>query len=359
MNKVYSLDVPPAYPRGASSAYSSFESDSVVTVNRVLRAVRRRLSLLVAVFLLTFAAVAVFTFQLTPRYTATSSVIVGTPKQKVIDIGAVLQGLPADTATVDTEAEVLRSRSLIAKVVNRLDLIHNAEFNPAVAEPSPMQKQIKDIKGFIKSLVGIHKTEAKPVSGAAAEKATLDYVINTVLSRISINRHGPTYVIEISATSENPQMAADLANTIADVYLNNQLDTKFQATRRAQEWLDSRVSELREEVSNAESKVEARRAQLGALAAGGTTLLEQAVRDLNAQLSVAQGDYSTERAKLDNLNTQLREGKSIDAIPEALASANILELRKQAADIARRKADLQAKYFDTHPDVVRHQERGR
>lgn len=353
MNKVYSLDVPPAYPRGASSTFSSFESDSVVTVHRVLRAVRRRLSLLVAVFLLTFAAVAVFTFQLTPRYTATASVIVGTPKQKVIDIGAVLQGLPADTATVDTEAEVLQSRSLIAKVVNRLDLVHNPEFNPSVAEPSPTQKNIKAVKSFIKSLVGIHKVEAKPVSSAAAEKATLDGVINAVLGRISINRRGPTYVIEISATSENPQMAADLANTIADVYLNNQLDTKFQATRRAQEWLDSRVSELREEVSNAESKVEARRAQLGALAAGGTTLLEQAVRDLNAQLSVAQGDYSTERAKLDNLNTQLREGKSIDAIPEALTSASILELRKQAADIARKKADLQAKYFDTHPDVVR------
>ncbi|MBI1359049.1 MAG: polysaccharide biosynthesis tyrosine autokinase [Alphaproteobacteria bacterium] len=353
MNKVYSLDVPPAYPRGASQAHSSLENESVAAVHRVLRAVRRRLSLLVAVFLLTFAAVAVFTFQLTPRYTATASVIVATPKQKVVDISAVLQGLPADTATVDTEAEVLKSRSLIAKVVKRLDLIHNPEFNPAVAEPSPMQKRIKAIKGFIKSLVGIHKAEAKPVANAAAEKATLDGVINAVLGRISINRRGPTYVIEISATSENPQMAADLANTIADVYLNNQLDTKFQATRRAQEWLDSRVSELREEVSNAESKVEARRVQLGALAAGGTTLLEQAVRDLNAQLSVAQGDYSTERAKLDNLNTQLKEGKSIDAIPEALASASILELRKQAADIARKKADLQAKYFDTHPDVVR------
>jgi uncharacterized protein involved in exopolysaccharide biosynthesis len=128
VNKVYSLDVPQGYPQG-SPLPPSPENDGLVTLHRVIRAVRRRLSLLIAVFLLTFAAVAVYTYQLKPRYTATASVIVATPKQKVIDIGAVIQGLPADTATVDTEAEILKSRSLIGKVVLRLDLIHNPDFN--------------------------------------------------------------------------------------------------------------------------------------------------------------------------------------------------------------------------------------
>jgi capsular exopolysaccharide synthesis family protein len=353
VNKVYSLDVPQAYPHG-SALPQPMESDGLVTFHRVIRAVRRRLSLLIAVFLLTFAAVAVYTYQIKPRYTATSSVIVATPKQKVIDIGAVLQGLPADTATVDTEAEILKSRTLIAKVVQRLDLVHNPDFNSALRPPTPMQKNIAQIKAFIKSLAPHKRAPAAPptpADAAAAEKAQMDSLVDSVLGAITINRHGPTYIIEISATNGNPKMAADLANTIAEVYQTNQLDTKFEATRRAKEWLDGRVGELRQEVSDAEGRLEARRAQLGALAAGGTTLMEQGIRDLNTQLSVAQGEYSAEKAKLDNLNTQLRLGKGVDAIPEALASTAIQALRTQQAEIARKKAELQAKYYDSYPDV--------
>lgn len=352
MNKVYSLDVPQAYPQGLPQPLSP-ENDSLMTLHRVIRAVRRRLSLLIAVFLLTFAAVAVYTYQLKPRYTATSSVIVASPKQKVVDISAVLQGLPADTATIDTEAEILKSRSLMAKVVERLDLVHNPAFNKALVPPTAMQKNVAKIKAFIKSL-GPHKPAPPPTQAdaAAEEKATMNALIDQVLSAITINRHGPTYIIEISATDTDPKMAANLANTIANVYLTNQLDTKFDATRRAKEWLDTRVSALGQEVSNAEMKLEARRAQLGALAAGGTTLLEQGIRDLNSQLSVAQGEYGAEKAKLDNLKAQLAAGKGIDAIPEALASSAILALRSQQSDIQRKKAELQARYFDTHPDVV-------
>lgn len=355
VNKVYSLDVGQTYPQGSAPPHP-MESDGLVTLNRVVRAVRRRLSLLVAVFLLTFAAVAVFTFQIKPLYTATASVIVATPKQKVIDIGAVIQGLPADTATVDTEAEILKSRSLIAKVVERLDLIHNPDFNTALRPPTAMQKNISQLKSLIKSLAPGRRraapTPPTPADAAASEQATVNGLIDRVLGSLTINRHGPTYIIEISATDGDPKMAAKIANTVAAVYLTNQLDTKFDATRRAKNWLDGRVTEMRQEVSDAESRLEARRAQLGALAAGGTTLLEQGIRDLNSQLSIAQGEYGAAKARLDNLNAQIRAGKSVDAIPEALASGTIMQLRSQQAEIARKKADLQARYFDTHPDVV-------
>ncbi|MEP7210631.1 MAG: polysaccharide biosynthesis tyrosine autokinase [Alphaproteobacteria bacterium] len=355
MNKVYSLDVPQTYPQGSGMPPAP-ESDSMVTIQRAIRAVRRRFSLLIAVFLLTFAAVAVYTYQLKPRYTATASVIVSTPKQKVIDIGAVLQGLPADTATVDTEVEILKSRTLIAKVVERLDLIHNPDFNWSLRPPTPMQKNIAQIKAFIKSLAPHKRAVAPPQptaeDAAAAAKSKMDGLVDSVLGSISINRHGPTYIIEISATNGNPKMAADLANTIAVVYQTNQLDTKFDATRLAKDWLDGRVGVLRQEVSDAEGRLEARRAQLGALAAGGTTLLEQGIRDLNTQLSVAQGDYGAAKANLDNLDAQLRLGKGIDAIPEALASSEIMALRSQQSDIARKRAELRARYFDTHPDVI-------
>src|ERR1700755_2608732 len=111
------------------------DADQLMPVKRIIRAVRRRLSLLIAVFLLTFAAVAVYTFQLTPKYSSSASVIINTRSQKLVDVGAILSGLPADTAMVDTEVEILKSRLLIAKVVNRLDLVSDPEFNAAIRQP--------------------------------------------------------------------------------------------------------------------------------------------------------------------------------------------------------------------------------
>lgn len=360
MNKVYPLDVSAGYPRGPLPGPSAApEPEGVITVERVLRALRRRLSLMIAVFLLTFAAVAVFTFQLKPIYSATASVIVNTRDQRVIDIGAVISGMPADTAMLDTEVQILQGRALIGKVVKRLDLVNDPRFNWNRAEPGAMDVRMNQAKSFLQSLVPggtdepVIETPKTPEEVAAAEKAEFDAVVGAVGGAFTINRVGPTYIIEINARSGDPAMAAKLANTLAEVYLDNQLDAKFEVTRRAQGWLDTRVDQLREEVRDAEGRVEAHRAATGLLSAEGSTLTEQAIRDLNGQLSTAQADLTEKRARLSNVRTQMAAGGGADTIMEALNSVAILDLRRQQNEIARRKADLMSRYGDKHPDVQR------
>jgi exopolysaccharide transport family protein len=351
VNQVYKLDVPGAYPASAGAAFLS--NARAMTLATVVTALRRRLPVMAAVFLATFVMVAAFTFQLTPVYTATSSIIVNVRAQQVVDIGAVLSGMPADTAMLDTEAEVLRSRGLIGKVVKRLDLVNAPEFNWRKREPEGIDRLTGGFKSFVRSLLPAKPApvvEADPEEAAAAE---LDGVIDAVRGAISVNRLGSTYMIEISARSTDPRMAASLANTVASAYLDNQLDQKFDATRRAQKWLDERVGVLREEVREAESRVEAHRARTGLLSAEGSTLTEQAIRELNAQLTVQQADLAEKRARLQNVTRQLSAGAGADAISEALSSQSVTNLRVQQAEIVRRKADLQTRYGDRHPEVQR------
>lgn len=362
MNKVYPLDVAAGYPRGAGlPAPSAPEGENAITVQRVIRAVRRRLSLMIAVFLLTFAGVAVWTYQLSPRYSATARVIANTTNQNIIDINAVLSGMPANATVIDTQAEIIRSRTLIEKLVRRLDLTNDPDFNWRKAQPSEMDQRIGAIKSFIKSLIpfGSKKTEEEvvdtgpAVDPAEAERAVMDDVVTAVQWSINVNRLGSTYIIEIGATSGDPKKAALLANTLAEVYLSNQLDTKYEATRNAKEWLDSRVDDLREEVRAAESAVEAHRARTGLLRTGDTTLTEQTIRDLNAQLSVAQNDYAEKNARLRNLDSQRKAGVSVDSIAEALNSANIGSLRSKQTELAVRKADVFRRYGEKHPEYQR------
>lgn len=355
MNKVYPLDVTSGYPRGALPVGAAApEGENVITVQRVVRALRRRLGVMAAAFLLAFAAVAIYSFQLQASYTATSRVIINSRDQKIVDIGAVLSGMPANAAILDTEAEILRSRTLIEKVVQRLDLVNDPEFNAAKAVPSEWDQRVGGIKSFIRGLLPFGKQEADPtdkapVDPAIAERAELDSVISAVRESIWVNRVGSTFIIEISASSASPDKAALLANTLAEVYLDNQLDTKFKATRRAQEWLDARVGELRDELRDAEGLVEAHRASTGLLRTGGDTLTEQTIRSINADLTAAQADYATKSARLRNMNEQMRSGSGVDSIAEAQNSTSIANLRAAQTALSARKSDAMRRYGEKHP----------
>jgi len=359
LNKVYPIDVTSGYPRGASPLPSApVESENVISVQRIVRALRRRASLMIAVFVLTFAAVAIHAFQLKPSYTATSRVIVNTRDQNVVDIGAVLSGMPSSSSMLDTEAEILRSRTLIEKVVKRLDLVKSPEFNWALMPPSDWDVRMGQVKTFVKGLLPFGKNDVAapppPLPGSPeaieAERAELDSVIDSVRGRIGVNRLGPTYIIEINAMSGNPKMAATLANTLAEVYLDNQLETKFQATKRAQEWLNERLAVLREELREAESKVEAHRASTGLLRTGDTTLTEQTIRDINSELTQAQSEYAQKSARLRNMNDQMRANRGIETIAEAQSSGAIASLRSQQTTLSARKADVVRRYDIRHPE---------
>lgn len=359
MNKVYPLDVTSGYPRGASPLPSApVEGENVISVQRVVRALRRRASIMVAVFVLTFAAVAIHAFQLKSSYTASARVIINTRDQNVVDIGAVLSGVPPNTGMLDTEAEILRSRSLIEKVVKRLDLTKNPEFNWNLTPPSDWDVRVGQIKSFLKGLVpfGRKDVEAPPPpppgspEAIAAERALMDGIIDGVRGRIGVGRVGPTYIMEIRATSPDPKMAALLANTLAEVYLNNQLETKFEATKRAQGWLNERLAILRDELREAESKVEAHRASTGLLRTGDVTLTEQTIRDINSELTQAQSEYAAKSARLRNMNDQMRANRGIDTIAEAQNSSAIANLRAAQTALSARKAEVTRRYDVRHPE---------
>jgi len=357
LNQVYPIDVTTGQPRGMAPMPSGpGEGESVITLQRIVRAVRRRMGVMLAVFALTFAAVAIHTFQLQASYTATSRVIINSRDQRIVDIGSVLSGMPANAAIVDTEVEILRSRSLIEKLVKKLDLTKSPEFNAALKEPSGLDQGIGGLKAFIKGVLPFGKpapADPAPEDPAAAERATLDSVVSAVRSAIWVNRVGSTYIIEINASSHEPKMAAQLANTLAEVYLNNQLDNKLAATRRAQQWLDARQAELRDELRDAEGRAEAHRATTGLLRSGGDTLAEQTIREINAQLTTAQSEYATKSARLRNLNEQMRAGGGIDSIAEAQSSLTIGNLRAAQSALTARKADIVRRYDVRHPEYLK------
>ena len=324
--------------------------DDLIDIRELIAVFRRRFWTLIATGFLTFVAVVIFTLQATPLYTAKSSVVLNVRQAQVVDIEAVLSGMPPDSAMVDTEVEVLRSRSLAETVVDRLDLVNVPEFNETLREPGGLGAVAQGLGGFVRALLpgqaGVNLTDEE------AEQRIREQVVSALMEARSVRRAGLTYVIEIAATSQTPSLARDIANAYADAYLTSQLEAKFEATERANDWLNDRVETLREEVRAREEAVARFRDEAGLIDAEGATVAEQQVADLNSQLAIQRAELSEARARLDAVRSQIQRGVASDTIAEVLASEVIRELRRQQAEVARRQADLSGRYGPRHPEIL-------
>lgn len=329
------------------------EIGRVDELHQLIATFRRRSRLFIAVALIIVAAVVLVTFQQTPRYTATANVMIDTRKRQVSDIQEVLSGLPADSSVVDTEVEVLKSRSLAERVVSDQHLDQDPEFNKSLQPKNPVVAVLTAPIDGLKDLLSSHA----PGAGAAELKATKTHeaVVDSVLSRLKVRRSGLTYVIDVSFESENPVKAAQIANTFASLYLTQQLQDKYEATQQANQWLNQRLAELEPQVAQAEAAVEQYKAQHGLLASVGSSLTEQEISNLNNQLAQAQADQAERDARLRTAQQVMASGSIGDNLSGALNSPTITQLRAQAAELSSKVADLETKYGPKHPEVQRAQ----
>jgi succinoglycan biosynthesis transport protein ExoP len=145
--------------------------------------------------------------------------------------------VPIDTAQVETQVEILKSENIGLSVIKDLKLTDDPEFAGSGGG------LIGNILGFLSS------------PKVQSETALTRHVLATFLAKRAIARVGRTYVLDIGYTSLNPARSAAIANAIADAYIVDQLESKYQATRRASVWLQDRIKELREQASAADRAV--------------------------------------------------------------------------------------------------------
>ena len=196
-----------------------------------------------------------------PTYSSTAVVILETDKASPIDLEGVVGGLSGDSTEVKSEIEVLRARTLMARVVDRLDLINDPEFNASLQEAGLMDRVKRQIVGAILGGIGmIDETAAQPSAGSSLseaenERRTRDRVISALLNKITIRNVTGSLVFQVTATSTSPTKSALLADTLVELYIINQIDVKFQAMEQATAFLSNRVAELKADLEMAEANI--------------------------------------------------------------------------------------------------------
>jgi succinoglycan biosynthesis transport protein ExoP len=242
--------------------------------------------------------------------------------------------MPASAAVVDSQLEVLRSDMLTARLVDALDLMSDPEWNgaledadaPAAADQSPAAQA--------------YRAEARQA------------VVKAVSGAITVSRRGNTYAAEVTATSQNPERAAALANHLVELFQRYQIEARIESAARANTWLSTRLEELRSDVQAKESEVEQYRASTGLVSTQGALLIEQQITDAQTSLNQSRADLAERQARYSQLQDLINQGGSPDTIAAVLNSVVISQLRSQEATIARRQADFESRYGEAHPALA-------
>jgi uncharacterized protein involved in exopolysaccharide biosynthesis len=324
------------------------EGDFGDLINFALGLLRRQYALILFVTALAVVISLIYLRVTPPTYTAHVNVLFGSAKTQFVQQQSMLAESPLDAAQLESQIEIIKSKAVAASVIDKIDFANDPDFSASV---QPLQKLL----GIFKGSSGAEPARHDDTTSAEAR----DDLIVAFQGRLQASRIGISDVIEISYSSRSPKRAAQVVNAIANTYIADQLNAKFEANRTAISWLQDRLRELGQQALTAERAVNAFKVQNNIVAAGGKLMDEQQVTDLNGRLVAARAQTSDALARVDRFKTILRQSEastanaSLDAsVSDALSSPIINNLRQQYLELSRRERDWSARFGRNHLAVV-------
>ncbi len=254
-----------------------------------------------------------------PMYTTNATVALESRQEQIVDIESVVSGLPGDQVAINTELEVLRSRRLMGKVVSDLGLVQDPEFNSRLRTPSAFS--LNAIAGFVtENIFG-----QTPTPRAASEEAITDSVVDALLARVSVANIRQSYVFRISVVSQDPQKAAQIANRLAELYIEDQITLKFEKTVQATEWLTERVADLQIELETAEGQLKDFSSNTDLISPEGLIALNRQLKDLRDRQADITALRDAAVLRVATLDAALQTGDTIQMV-EAADTAELTRL---------------------------------
>jgi succinoglycan biosynthesis transport protein ExoP len=268
-------------------------------------------------------------------YTAVARMVIDTRKVPAFQQQQVMGDMTTiDTAAVATQVQVLMSDNVSLAVIKDLRLTEDPEF-------------VHSSAGLIGGIFNLVSSTFD--SGIGPSEFQLQRrALTTFEARRKISQVSKTYVMEISFRSLDPGKAAQIANAISDAYIFDQLEAKYQSTRRASAWLQDRIKSLRADASAGEQALVEFKQNNNIVESGGKLMNEQQMSEVTSQLILAHAATSEAKARLDRIQQVMSRDIPDASLTDALKSEVIIKLRQQYLELAGRESIWSKKYGPDH-----------
>lgn len=297
--------------------------------------------------------VGVIVMKMTPQYSAKATLLIESQPANVMSIEEVYN---ADTTRKDymqTQYEIISSRQVARMAVEELELADNAIFMPPATEDNAL---IAKVKSWVSSLLPASDEPAAkaPLTEEQKREKRIRAATNRLMNALSISLVNNTQVIEITAMSQSPELAAAIANTMGNVYVENYLQAKVDMTAKATAFLTESMEGLREKLDAAERELSRfyEENQLVNLNNGVVSLAAEELEELTEQLRDAQTTLNQNRTIYQQTQTSGADYSALARLPEVLNHSNIQSVRRQEGDALSRVSELSKVYGPKHPKMI-------
>jgi uncharacterized protein involved in exopolysaccharide biosynthesis/Mrp family chromosome partitioning ATPase len=328
----------PINPPKADAAQAQPRAAASFNVMDLIRVLWRRKVAIVAAALICACAAVMIGKSLTPRYAATAQLYVDPRELQLVDreLTPRSQDISGLSMVVESQARLITSNNVLLRVIEDTKLDKDPEFGG----------ETTSLMGTLLNLISFGARSS--VDANAGKMAALLDALNR---HINVKRTDRTYVVDIEVWSTEPAKAAMLANAISAAYLAESKQSQADAARRATNDLSGRLKELQDRLRISENALAVYKAQNNFVGTQDTLVSDQQLSAMTQRLAAAHALTLDAQAKYDQIEASRRGATDAGAIPEALQSPTIANLRAQYAEARRKYAELSSELGPLHPSL--------
>ncbi|MFC3607944.1 GumC family protein [Stutzerimonas tarimensis] len=325
------------------------DDNDYASLKRLWHAVWSRKWAVLLVVLVITGLTALSVMRMTPEYTAVASLKIEARNTPLITFQQTPDGATAGREYLETQLGLLRSRAVAERVVRDLNLTEHPEFDPRQAEaplfnPSGWWSQVSGLLGF-----AAEETEQSSLT----EAQILDSATRRFMASTRAWTEGRGQLVYLSVTMADRLTAAMAANGLADQYINSQLEARVDSSMTAATWMNSRLTELRDQLQASESRLQAYLDAEGLVDMNGVATISatelSATSDRMIDARRARAEAESQYRQVQNMQSQGWERMA--SVPAVLSNGLVQQFKTEVARARAQVEDLSRRYGDRHPSM--------
>jgi polysaccharide biosynthesis transport protein len=329
-------------------------------LSRLFWFLRRKASLIALVTVLAVALGAAYSFTAQPKFTAAAGLLIDSSAANLSRIDPAGSPAAEDLIAIETQMQIIRSQRVAVAVVDELDLTNNPLFTPNSTDALTatlggtiefVRKQVSGLMDLFGGEVMLGEGEDLTIDPSMDERQRAALVVR---QQTTVRRIGASRALEVGYTANHPRIAAQIANALTAAYVQDRLNSQFEATENAGEWLRERIAELQERSSETARRVQQFRAENNIVDSGGGRGLvtQEQLSSVSQRLIEAADDTARERARYVAIQQAIAtEGWDTD-LTDSGGNELITTLRGNLIAVTNRIVELQARLDPTAPAIA-------
>ncbi|WP_321416269.1 GumC family protein [uncultured Desulfobacter sp.] len=314
--------------------------------------------LILSFLLLAIVVTVVFTFSTKPVYQATSKLVIGLNKNVSPISGQAysMESFYSEEKNFNTHFKLITSKPVLKLVAQEVDLSPEVELestNALVRFMTRVKNNIKLIKTAIKDFIKKLLPEPEDTMEDGLFDEAMDTAYRQLLSRIKVNPVEETRIMEVVAEDTDPQRARDIANAVAQKYIEFDLSTKLKSSTDKLNWMTNELYGVKKKLEDAEKEfIDYKQSEKMFSMEGKQNLISQKIASFNQSYLNIKNKKLEIDSQLQGFQAAIGNSADIMRIKSLVDAPIIKDLYSTLTSLEIERGHLSKVYKPKHPKIV-------